>query len=461
MTIRQVTVPYREGYNLGVSADLATGSPMGKAVDGVAGKVQGAGAATVSFVVQRIQATEDLEQALGIDAEASYGCAAFGAGISARFSFAQKSKIQSSSLFMMVTANVELAFESIDDPALTADADNLLDRPDIYSARYGNVFVRGVQRGGLFVGTLRVDTSSSQQSTDIEAELKGSYALFSAGAKTKFGEIQQKYNCTVYVDMYHEGGPVDLGIHDPTNPAELLDNANRFLQSFATQPEEAVARPYYVTLAPVAIARSVHLPLNSADVEHAQDVLVACTKARSRIMDKQNLIEFILANPEKYTFQPGVDAKALTAVQANFESDLDVVAACASAAIDAPAGAKMPADFAVAKGKTYPAGVLPDALPTPIAGKMAKVPDVTNCANWQQCNQLITGQGLVAQQFVATNLAPSVFKVLSVSPPGGTDILEGQTVTVTTQPAKVAPIDPRIFTLRRDFVAAATMPIHR
>lgn len=93
MAIGQVTVPYVRGYDFGVGADLATGSPMGKVVNAAASPVDEAGGATVNFQVQRIQSTEELEQALGIDAEASYGCGAFGAGISARFSFAKKAKI--------------------------------------------------------------------------------------------------------------------------------------------------------------------------------------------------------------------------------------------------------------------------------------------------------------------------------------------------------------------------------
>jgi hypothetical protein len=439
MAIRQVTVPYQKGYNVGVSADLATGSPMGKAVDGTATKVQGAGAATVTFTVSRIQATEELEEALGIDAEASYGCGSFGAGVSARFSFAKKSKIQTSSLFMLVTAQVELAFESIDDPALTRDAGDLLNRPDVFNARYGNVFVRGVQRGGLFVGTLHVITNSSEESNSISAELSGSYGFFSAEAKATFSSVQKKYNCSVYVDMYHEGGPVDLEIHDIQNPTELLENANKFLESFKTQPEEMVATPYFVTLAPLSIARSEKLPPNTADVEHAQDVLVACTKARSRILDKLNLLEFVLANPSKFTFQPGVDPPYLTKVQADFETDLDTVAQCASSAINQPVGALMPTEFGPKSGKTYPLGVLPEKMPLPIAGKMTKVPDLSACASWVQCNDLITHSGLVAQQQIALNIEPSVFKVLSISPPVNTDVMEGSVINVATQPAKVDP----------------------
>ena len=57
----------------------------------------------------------------------------------------------------------------------------------------------------------------------------------------------------------------------------------------------------------------------------------------------------------------------------------------------------MPAAFAIEKGKAYPNGILPENMPRPIAGKMNKVPNFSNCANWQQCVALATQFGLVAQ----------------------------------------------------------------
>ncbi len=83
---------------------------MGKVVDGPFSGVQDAHAATVRYEITRIHSTSELETKLGIDVEASYGCAAF-AGVSARFSYARDSKIQSSSLFLAITANVELEFK--------------------------------------------------------------------------------------------------------------------------------------------------------------------------------------------------------------------------------------------------------------------------------------------------------------------------------------------------------------
>ena len=80
MAIRTIEVPFRDDYNVGVGADLASGSPMGFVVDGTAEGVQSAGGAKVNFTVRRIHTTEELHRSLGIDAEASFGSGLFGAG---------------------------------------------------------------------------------------------------------------------------------------------------------------------------------------------------------------------------------------------------------------------------------------------------------------------------------------------------------------------------------------------
>ena len=89
------TVPVRVGYDFGVGADLLSGAPMNKSVNSdQINRIADAAGATVLFVVQRIQTTHELEQSLGIDAEASYGSPSFGAGVSDRFSFAKNAEIR-------------------------------------------------------------------------------------------------------------------------------------------------------------------------------------------------------------------------------------------------------------------------------------------------------------------------------------------------------------------------------
>lgn len=177
----QVTVPVRAGYDFGVGADLLSGSPMNQPVSsGQIDSIAHAAGATVGFIVQRCQTTHDLETALNIDAEASYGSVSFGAGISDRFTFAKNSRIQSTSLFMTIVSVVKLKTLSINAPTLTPEAAKLVDRPDIFAQRFGNTFVRTLERGGLFVGVLRIDTASSAESEDIDNKLSGAYGAFSA-----------------------------------------------------------------------------------------------------------------------------------------------------------------------------------------------------------------------------------------------------------------------------------------
>jgi hypothetical protein len=364
MAIRTIEVPFRDDYNIGVGADLASGSPMGFAVDGSAEGVLNAGGATVNFTVRRIQTTEELHRSLGIDAEASFGSGLFGAGVSARFSFSKDCSVQTSSLFLMIDCKVALEHLSIKAPRLTQNASQLIDNPDAFAQRFGNMFVRGLDRGGLFIGVFRLDVHSEKDQQDISAQLEGSYGLFSASVAVKFNEVRSKFRCDALVSMYHEGGPVDLQITDPTVPSQLLDNANRWLKSFQDDSGRN-AVPYTVTLAPLTIADGP-LPPNTADIEHAQDVLILCAKQRSQILDQINLLSFVLAHPGAYdwTGDPAPTPASLTVALNGFEMDLDLVAECASQAINHPSQAVTPARFAATIGQTYPAGLLSN-MPTP------------------------------------------------------------------------------------------------
>ena len=426
VAVPQVTVPFTGGYDFGVGADLASGSPMGKVVDGSATPVGQAKGATVDFQVQRIHSTAELEQALNIDTELSFGCAAFGAGVSARFGFAKNSKVQSSSLFMSVTANVELEHLSINDPVLTDDAGKLVAHPDRFQARFGDMFVRGIARGGLFVGILRVDTSSSEESTAISAALSGAYGLFSGDAQFKFNEALKKFKTEVFVRMYHEGGPVELQITDPQDPLQLLNNANRFLQSFKDSPDQ-VARPYFVKLATTTIARGPSPP-NAADIQHAQDVILFCAKRRSTILDQLNVLEYILDNPSKYDFTGGGGLDAIRKAAQDVQADLDLVAECASTAMNNPsATTKLPADFAEERGTTFPIAVLPNPMPVPKGGPTVEVPDFSTCTSDDACQALAAQNHLTVDTQLVTL---GDFAVLSFTPPKGTLVPEGSLVTV-------------------------------
>jgi hypothetical protein len=438
MAIRQVQVPWIRGLDIGVGADLASGSPMNLAVEPEASDVDQAGGALTDFRLRRIRETEDLERALGIDVEASYGCASFGAGVSARFSFAKETRIHSSSLFMAITSLVELGFLSIDAPRLTQPAKELTNHPDVFAARYGNMFVRGMSRGGLYVGVLRIDTRSEQESTEVSAALEGSYGAFSTEAEGKFRDVQSEYRSEVSVRMFREGGPIDLKINDPANPIELLTNANRFLESFVQSPAE-MARPYMATLAPLTIAEGP-LPPNESDMQKAQDVLVYCAKRRSALLNQLNLLDHISDNPTRFSFDNGSSLEDVRQCAAAIQEDLDTVAGCASAAINNVQSAMLPVEFSQARGEQYPKAKMPNPMPEPReAPNSVTVPDFTNCQTWNECVALAQRHQLnVTYEYLGDK--PEGFTVIEVRPPVGTVHPIGSVVTIVCPPELT--IDP-------------------
>ncbi len=432
MAIMQKTVPWQKGYDLGMGVDLASSSPMGKAVIGQPSTVAGASGSTVTFELQRIKTTSDLEQSLNISADLSYGSSLFGAGVEARFDFAKRCAVQTMSLFMVVTAKVDLAFLNIDSPALSPDAAAMVDRPDVFVARFGDAFVRGVSRGGFFVGLLRIEAQSSQDSESIATSLEGSYGLFSASAQAKFQEVESKFHAECFVEMYHEGGPIDLAITDPSDPMQILANANAFLKSFVTSPDQ-VAIPYQGTVAPMTIAQGP-LPPNQVQIEHAQDVLLVCAKRRSALLDQLNLLQYIADNPGKFDFSGSASQAEITQAATGTQTDLDTIAACASAAINHPESAAMPKDFAAANGLTFPAAIMPNPLP---AATQVAVPTV-----WigQSAQQLLFGDPIAgvprpadlglrvasSQQDTMDHNQDGI--ILMVAPVGGTQVVKGSIV---------------------------------
>jgi len=404
---------------------------MNSPVKSEATPVDNAGGANVDIQIQRIHSTEELERALSVDVEASYGSGAFGPSVSARFSYAKNSKVQSSSLFMSVSVKVELGFLSIDTPQLTDEAAEVIENPELFEARYGNMFVRGLGRGGLFVGVLRVDTGSSEESLQIAAELQGSYSLFSGSAATKFSEVQEKYKNEVFVRQYQEGGPMDLKINDPSEPLELLTNAKLFQDAFAQNPDK-MAVPYIVTLAPTTIAEGP-LPPNPAEIQKAQDVLIYCAKRRSVLLDQMNLLDFVSANEGRFNFTEPTSIDTAREAVEKYQVELGLIADCASAAINNRSLAKMPAEYAAEHGKSYPIAVLPTPMPTPKASVDAVVvPDFATCASREECQAMAAEKGLTVAFTTAGVEAP--FHVEGSVPPPGVSVDIGSTVTIICPP---------------------------
>lgn len=366
MALTQVRVPYVENYDLGVGVDIGSMSPMGKAVAGEASGVEGVEGSTVSFAIERVYSTTEMSSKMGISVKAGGGCGVFSA--SARFDFATSCAVQSSSLFLCAHAQISLKNLSIDDPTLSPAALEIVHDADAFGARFGNMFVRGLERGGLCMGVIRVNTDSEEESQKISMALSGSYGPFSAEAKANFEKATRNTKSKIDVSVYHEGGPEGLVVNDPTDPMEILRLMNEFLKSFQDDPEKN-AVPYNVTLAPMVIANGP-VPANSADIQHAQDVLSICATARADILDQLNLMNYIIKYESRFDFPPPTTTADVATAIKNFELDLDIVSKAASRSMNDASKAVTPAELAVELGRVYPTGMPPSPAPARKKGEL-------------------------------------------------------------------------------------------
>ena len=354
----EMRVPALETHNFGVGVQRLSGSVRGLAVkpEDKAGPAQGG---DLYFEVSRVSTMRDLQTALGISVEASYG--AFGAGISGRFSFMETSKLHQSSLFMSVVATVTHASRSITDCELTDDASRQVDNPEIFATRYGDMFCRAVRTGGIFLGLLQVETVDSSQAREIEAKLKGSYGFFSAAAEAKFSEVLSNEDLRSYFRIYQEGGPAPV-IRDPNNPLELLGHASAWLQALGSQTS-TWGKAYEWTLAPMEIAEGP-LPPNGADLQHAQDVLLFCASERLDLLEDLHDLQWHLDRQEIFDWDNrlSVESKLSTRLLA-FNRTLALSQRPRAMPSIIPVARRSPRHGRAAKFLLFPIGPPPCRLP--------------------------------------------------------------------------------------------------
>ncbi len=375
--MQQTEVPYRIGFDYGIGVEVAHADPRARGVIGEVTAVEGASGGGGSFKLQRVESTEELETHLGISAEASGGVGLFSA--SARFDFARDCKVRTTSLVLLITATEQFGFEQIDDPRLSPEAGELVDDPALFSERYGDSFVRGIEKGGQFFGVLRIDTRSEESRESVDAELQGSYGAFSADVSSNLSSVARKHNAGIDALAYWEGGRVTVEIR---SPEDLVKAADQWRDSVQGQ-----SKPYRVTLSPYVIAHGPD-PANAAELEHQRDVLVRCARLRSRAIDALNLLDYMCSSEHADEFEsvPGMD---LGALRTGVARDLDVIAAAASFALRHPKEACEPETFAQTRmdppDPSYRATVLPANLPRQIGGRpveLVTVPDLTGWSWW-------------------------------------------------------------------------------
>ena len=336
--MQNAKVPYQEGYDFGIGVDSATGDSRQMGIVGTQTQVKSAPGGSGGFEVIKIETTKDMEDQLGISADASGGVGPFSA--SARFNFARDSKVQSKSISVLLTCTRLKGFTQIDKPVLDDDAAKLMANGNVslFKERYGDYFVRGIESGGQFFGFMRIDVKSEEDYKTMESSLSGSYGPFSADVGVNMKSSLKQTNSTANIMLYYEGGFVQK---KPQTPDELFQAADQWTNSVDDQ-----SKPYNALLVPWEIANGPPPP-NIADLLNQKDVLTACANLRSQVIDKMNVLDYITdpIHQSEFIFGPN-DVQNLQSLFTGVSNDHDIIQKAASFAINNPKDAVEPVTYA-------------------------------------------------------------------------------------------------------------------
>jgi hypothetical protein len=320
----------------GVGVDALSGALRG---DGVIRtepqEVTGASGQTTQFHMEKVETTEDLQQALHVsaDVDVSYGFA----GGSARFDFAETCAMHGYSIYLLVRAEVGNSFRQMRDVQLKPQASDLLKngQADRFREQYGDVYVRGMATGGAFYAVLELTTKSESEQRQISADLEvsagGIGASFDASASFSQSVSKATERKSVRVRSFQEGGQ---DTRQPTTAADMVAKA----VAFAAQVAGSEGVPYEVLLLDY---RTLDLPAvpNWVDLQNAKEVLQDLWILRNQLRSNLNNIDYILTHQDQFE-NPNV--AALNTSASGFKTAIRDVTRAASQCIDKPLEAQFP-----------------------------------------------------------------------------------------------------------------------
>ena len=301
------TLEYRNGYDFGVGIDTVTGNPLGDPVlRSEAEERMNAEGQAVTFYMQQIESSEELNDALSASASVSarYG---FFSG-SASFDFAQQSSCNKYSMFLLISTVVTNSFRQMRDVKLAPHAIRLWESgdKDAWLQAMGDCYCRGVSTGGVLNVLLRIDTEDEDHKSEISSEVQAGMNAGVAGfnAKAQFSSMVSRVSSMTSVTLSHQqlGGDQDINFE----PDKILDHASVFADSVNGN----LAKPFSIVGSPYETVTNLPAQPNKFDRRLQKDVIAECGKLRLRYLDMINDIDYVLAKPHQFDWKGQERAKA-------------------------------------------------------------------------------------------------------------------------------------------------------
>jgi hypothetical protein len=411
--VAEQAVPYTDGMDYGVGIDTPSGAHCNTGVLGEATTIPDTSGSIVDYSMRLVDTEEDLHTRLGISASASGGVGLFSA--SARLDFSKDCKFNSHSVFFVVRISVRLAFASIKAPMPSPTAIKMVEKPGLFRHQFGDMFVRGLRRGGVYFGVVEIRTTDATDQQNLSLDVSAAYGPFSAEGKFSESFTNVVKNRNINITVHQEGGDISPR---PTT----LDQLQTVSSNWASSVEhKAVA---YGALLDTYDILDLPEPPTYIDLEHQKDVLARCAALRNQDWQLVNDVDYILGHPNQFE---AFDADALHKAQHDLGHDLEVIKDAASFALDHPRKAAFPQDL----------NATALSLPRRLEGQPSEVPNLVVVPDFVHYDTDPGGQGsapgiLREAEVLAGNLGLH-FNVTIQNPDAVPDDSIGTGGTITSQ----------------------------
>lgn len=158
----------------------------------------------VLATLKSVETSEEMSEALGLEAEASYSGATFNVSLSAQYTNNFKKNKNETNVVASVISETD-SYPSIKNPRLSKEARKYLEDNgwELFREKYGCKFVSGFKFGGHYFGMLNIKSKSVDEKEEWEAALTAnvSTAIVSADLEAEIKKVNEKYGAKRSIDV--------------------------------------------------------------------------------------------------------------------------------------------------------------------------------------------------------------------------------------------------------------------
>jgi len=312
-------VPFADGMKIGLGYNRLTGDRLPTpAVQGTSiSSLQGTTGQQVTIDCTTIKDVETLHKSLGISVDA--GGSYMGFSGSAKVEYASSCDFSSYSTYVVVRVSVQDAFESLDLPVFSPEANELLvnNNPDRFRQRFGDTFISGVKKGGEYFAIYQITGSDQSERESMAVSVQAAYnagPLASAHLSTDIqtATSSSSSHLEVHVHVFRQGtvGTADLNLED------IMKTAKEF--PIGVSGDKAF--PYAVLLQDYDGLKNPNDQFVYVDIQNKQDVLQDLAKKRFDFLALRDDLKYILKHSDDFQ-----NADGTSVVREKLIKDLDEV----------------------------------------------------------------------------------------------------------------------------------------